>query len=91
MEKKKAKEDGCVVFCGGKGCRKAGGDRVRKELEKLAEKEKVRLTVAETDDCMGKCAQGPVAIVWPAGKCCAELSKKDAADLLELAAAKKGE
>ncbi len=91
MEKKKAKEDGCVVFCGGKGCRKAGSDKVRTALEKLAEKEKVRLTVAETDECMGKCSQGPVAVVWPAGKCCAELSKKDAGNLLELAAAKKGE
>ncbi len=83
MKIKDAPGKGCVLVCNGKDCKKAGSGKVRKSLEEAFDKAKLRVEVFKTG-CQGRCSRAPVALLWPQGKACMELSPGDAGEIVEM-------
>ena len=73
-----------VLICGGAGCRSAGTQKVKEELERKIEDHGLteEIEIVETG-CMGPCSQGPLMIVYPEGVFYKQLSPEDSKEIVE--------
>jgi len=74
----------CMNECKGKCCKNQGAQKARKEAKRYIKELglKGEILVNETD-CLGRCSDGPVVLVYPSGVYYRYDGKKDIDDIID--------
>lgn len=73
-----------VLVCGGTGCTSSNSAAIKKEFEKLLNKNKLEKEVKlVTTGCFGLCAEGPIVVVYPEGAMYSMVRPEDVQEIVE--------